>query len=127
MVILHNTYINSYFIYKYISLIFISRNRRPVKIALGENNLTPNAYSVRRRDLDIAEIIIHPEYKSSASYNDIALIRLAKKLNLDYGERPAIRPACLAQSDVPVASNVTATGWGRLVALGGIVLNMVNS
>jgi len=96
------------------------RNKKPVKIALGEANLAPNAYAVRRRDLDIAEIIVHPDYKPPAAYNDIALIRLKTKLNLAYEYRPAIRPACLAQTEVPNSEVVIATGWGLLMALGGL-------
>ena len=69
--------------------------------------------------MKISEIIRHPQYSFPASYNDIALLKLEKKLKLRYMQRPAVRPACLPQSEPPSNSVYTATGWGRLSSFGG--------
>lgn len=76
-------------------------------------------YSSQRIESSVADIIIHPEYKSPATYHDIALIRLKTKVRLSYGRRPFVRPACLSFVEVPESRNVTATGWGELEAYGG--------
>ncbi|XP_034234437.1 serine protease Hayan-like isoform X3 [Thrips palmi] len=60
--------------------------------------------------LEVAEIITHPNYRSSLRYHDIALLRLQRPAVInDY-----VRPACLhTDSDGdPTGLNAIATGWG---------------
>ena len=60
----------------------------------------------------VAEIIIHPDYDSSTSDNDIAMIRLSSPVTFtDY-----IRPVCLAASDSVFNSGTDSwvTGWGTI-------------
>ena len=70
----------------------------------GEN---PNEVSI-----DVAQIVLHPNYDSDSSDNDIALLKLSSPVTFtDY-----IRPVCLAAGD-SVFNNGTdswVTGWGRI-------------
>uniref|UniRef100_W8B106 Serine protease snake n=1 Tax=Ceratitis capitata TaxID=7213 RepID=W8B106_CERCA len=73
----------------------------PTAVRIGGTNLTdPNTPNI-----PIRRIIVHPAYRSGASYNDIALLELAQDAS--------VTPACLwTQYDVP-HSNVTALGYGH--------------
>ncbi|XP_077284901.1 serine protease snk-like [Arctopsyche grandis] len=81
----------------------------PVIVRLGEHNLTTqNQHNIQ--DINIASIIIHPQYRSARKYHDIALLRLG---------RPAIfnlivRPICLWQIIHIPSESVIAIGWGRV-------------
>ena len=79
-------------------------------MSLGRENLQgKNPNEVSRT---VAEIILHPNYDSFTSDNDIALLRLSSPVTFtDY-----IRPVCLAASD-SVFNNGTdswVTGWGAV-------------
>lgn len=80
------------------------------KISLGRQSLegeNPNEVSI-----DVAQIVLHPNYDSDSSDNDIALLKLSSPVTFtDY-----IRPVCLAAGD-SVFNNGTdswVTGWGRI-------------
>ncbi|XP_056152889.1 transmembrane protease serine 9-like [Lampris incognitus] len=80
------------------------------KIFLGRQNQEgKNPNEVFRR---VTQIILHPNYDSDTSDNDIALLRLSSPIRFtDY-----IRPVCLAASD-SVFNNGTGswvTGWGTV-------------
>lgn len=77
---------------------------------MGRQNLQgQNPNEVSR---SVAEIVLHPDYDSFSSDNDIALLRLSSPVTFtDY-----IRPVCLAASD-SVFNNGTdswVTGWGAV-------------
>ncbi|XP_008281550.1 testisin-like, partial [Stegastes partitus] len=79
-------------------------------VVLGrQNQQGTNPNEVSRT---IAEVILHPNYDSITSDNDIALLRLSSPVQFtDY-----IRPVCLAASD-SVFNNGTdswVTGWGAV-------------
>ena len=77
---------------------------------MGRQNLEgedPNAVSI-----DVAQIVLHPNYDSDSSDNDIALLKLASPVTFtDY-----IRPVCLAASDSAFNNGTDSwvTGWGRI-------------
>lgn len=80
------------------------------QVSLGRQNLQgKNPNEVSRT---VARIILHPNYDSFTSNNDIALLRLSSPVNFtDY-----ITPVCLAASD-SVFNNGTdswVTGWGAV-------------
>lgn len=80
------------------------------QIALGAQSLQGNnPNEVSRR---VSSIILHPNYDSDSSNNDIALLRLSSAVTFtDY-----IRPVCLAASD-SVFNNGTdswVTGFGAV-------------
>lgn len=61
--------------------------------------------------IKVAEVIVHPEYVSSAKYHDIALLRLAEGAVVNQDD---VRPACL-DTDVDkdfTGEDAIATGWG---------------
>ncbi|XP_028618544.1 vitamin K-dependent protein C [Grammomys surdaster] len=75
-------------------------------------------YDLRRRDhweldLEIKEILVHPNYTRSNSDNDIALLRLAKEATLS----KTIVPICLpnnglAEELTQAGQETVVTGWG---------------
>uniref|UniRef100_A0A667WWI4 Peptidase S1 domain-containing protein n=1 Tax=Myripristis murdjan TaxID=586833 RepID=A0A667WWI4_9TELE len=80
------------------------------RVSLGRQSLQAN--NPNQVTQTVAEIILHPNYDSDTSDNDIALLRLSLAVKFtDY-----IRPVCLAASD-SVFNNGTdswVTGWGRI-------------
>lgn len=57
-------------------------------------------------DFQVTEIIQHPEYNSATFFNDIALLRLDRRVEFN----PFIRPACLPSSAI-VPPYLTIMGW----------------
>ncbi|XP_056221498.1 transmembrane protease serine 9-like [Seriola aureovittata] len=89
---------------------FFSTSTSGWQVSLGRQNLQgTNPNEVSRT---VARIILHPNYDSDSSDNDIALLRLSSPVMFtDY-----IRPVCLAASD-SVFNNGTdswVTGWGAV-------------
>ncbi|XP_035294947.1 vitamin K-dependent protein C isoform X2 [Cricetulus griseus] len=87
-------------------------NTKKLTVRLGE-------YDLRRRDhweldLDIKEVLVHPNYSRSTSDNDIALLRLAQPATFS----KTIVPICLpdnglAERELTRAGRETVvTGWG---------------
>ncbi|KAJ3656694.1 hypothetical protein Zmor_015747 [Zophobas morio] len=61
-------------------------------------------------DIKIADRYVHPKYKRSSFYHDIALYRMEEKVTFDF----STRPVCLhTEKDVPV-DILQATGWGKV-------------
>jgi secreted trypsin-like serine protease len=53
----------------------------PDVVQISDKNLnSPIFFTENSRRIKIQEVINHPEYVSSASYNDISLIRLSQNL-----------------------------------------------
>lgn len=80
------------------------------QISLGRQNLQgTNPNEVSRR---VSRIVLHPNYDSDSSNNDIALLRLSSAVAFtDY-----IRPVCLAATDSVFNSGTDSwvTGWGAV-------------
>ncbi|XP_072311921.1 transmembrane protease serine 9-like [Eucyclogobius newberryi] len=80
------------------------------QISLGRENLqgtNPNEVSK-----SVSKIILHPNYDSFTSDNDVALLRLSSAVTFtDY-----IRPVCLAATDSVFNSGTDSwvTGWGSI-------------
>lgn len=75
---------------------------------LGEHNLAQDNDGAEPQDYRVNRIIVHPKYRKSLKYDDIALLRLSQRVQLS----KSIRPACL-NSDSFIKGSPTATGWGR--------------
>ncbi|XP_055851412.1 serine protease snake-like isoform X2 [Episyrphus balteatus] len=89
-----------------------SGGKPPDVVRLGAHKLSsPNSQA---QDIKITIIILHPKYRASLYYHDIALIKLARPV--EFTEK--IQPACLWQLpslDIPRSS---AAGWGRTEFMG---------
>ena len=70
------------------------------------------ARNTKRLVVKIGEYIIHPEFRAPSTYNDIALLRLERKVPLSR----SILPACLPQPQYRLENiaNMTTLGWGLL-------------
>ncbi|KAH8340519.1 hypothetical protein KR059_000426, partial [Drosophila kikkawai] len=89
-----------------------SGSKPPDMVRLGARQL--NETSAAQQDIKILIIILHPKYRSSAYYHDIALLKLTRRAKLS----DQVRPACLWQVPELLIPSVVAAGWGRTEFLG---------
>lgn len=82
----------------------------PDTVRLGDQNLVRQDDNAQPQEYRVANVIVHPEYRHSSNYYDIALIRLSPHVTFTR----FIRPACLWQSNYINSTNAIATGWGQL-------------
>ncbi|KFB42148.1 hypothetical protein ZHAS_00009812 [Anopheles sinensis] len=78
----------------------------PTVVRLGEYDITQ--VSKDEAQINIAGFILHPKYSNLKAYHDIALVKLADKVEFT----KFIRPACLWDKNVPNTSWYIATGFG---------------
>lgn len=64
--------------------------------------------------VNISKTIYHPDYKSTSYYNDIALLKLDRKINFN----EFIQPACLPKTKESLYTNLTSAGWHYIDSLG---------
>lgn len=77
-------------------------------ILLGEHDLSNDKHD-RPLQVEIAEKMPHPQFKRSAKYYDIALLKMALRITFS----PYIRPACLPEQTQYPNEHAVASGWGR--------------
>ena len=90
------------------------KKRPPTIVRLGEQNLIRNERS--EIDVNIAEFISHESFNPSSIHYDIAVIKLAYKVNIN----KFIRPACLWQSSNGFGSEAIVSGWGNTIDFGNL-------
>ncbi|XP_055312102.1 serine protease snake-like [Sitodiplosis mosellana] len=78
-------------------------------VLLGEHDLS-NDKNDRPLQVEIAEKFPHPEFKRSAKYFDIALVKMGVRVTFN----PYRRPACLPHAYDTGTGKAIATGWGRI-------------
>ncbi|XP_053692147.1 uncharacterized protein LOC128740611 [Sabethes cyaneus] len=84
-------------------------NGQPPDVArFGDINIFSDEDDQFAQQLKIVQVIRHPDYKFSLSYNDIALLRLEKNVRL----HETVSPACLWIDSEVRFSALEATGWG---------------
>lgn len=80
---------------------------------LGEHNLESNEDGAKPVDIAVSSMVRHPGYQPPARYDDIGLLRLARKVQFT----AAIRPACLfsgtREDQDQDPEPLVATGWGH--------------
>lgn len=59
---------------------FLINSVKPDTIRLGDQNLIRTDDKAEPQDFHIADVIVHPDYKHSSHYNDIALIKLDRQI-----------------------------------------------
>lgn len=78
------------------------------KVRLGDLNINSNKDDADVQEYTVAEQIVHPEYKPPKIYNDIALLKLDRRVNFT----KSVRPACLQVDEQLNDNKLIATGWG---------------
>lgn len=78
----------------------------PVELLVRVGEHVLNVRSDVEEDIEVADIKTHTGYSRVA--NDIALVKLKKKVKFS----AAVRPACIPRSAVPLNAKCIATGWG---------------
>ena len=80
-----------------------------MEVFVGVHDITDNQFN----RVNVAEIIIHPNYEPQNSHNnDYSILRLAKPVTFTKKVRPACLPSDLSASYAGV--HATVTGWGDL-------------
>ncbi|CAL7945824.1 unnamed protein product [Xylocopa violacea] len=86
----------------------------PIEVRLGNEDLRSTAANVQR--IPVSDIISHPKYKRTSNYNDVAILKLKRKVQLT----DTVKPVCLQTKPLPnlntvrVASRTSflVIGWG---------------
>ena len=76
-----------------------------VKIGTVHVNQHPDIYS---QTLSVAEYVVHPDYKRSGLYNDIALIKLQNPATLN----KRVKIARITEKSHGVGEHCVLAGWG---------------
>uniref|UniRef100_A0A1B0G6M0 Peptidase S1 domain-containing protein n=1 Tax=Glossina morsitans morsitans TaxID=37546 RepID=A0A1B0G6M0_GLOMM len=90
------------------------------KIRLGEHDLNQeidcvyNECSEKPRDLNYEDVIIYPNYDHRSHQNDIALIRLADKINFTQFILPICLPLTETRMNITGGEFLIAATWDRL-------------
>lgn len=79
-------------------------------VRLGELNLEDSDEEAQPQDFKISEMILYPEYKLPARYNDIALFKLGMEVVFSSN----IRPACLPVEKYFKDATGIAIGYGQM-------------
>lgn len=91
-------------------LLITSHSVRPDVVRLGEQNLVRTDDKANPKDFGVADVIAHPDYRTSSHYSDIAVVKLADSVRFN----KFIRPACLWQNYDVNSTRAVATGWGQV-------------
>lgn len=93
--------------------------RRATHVRLGEHDLENPNDGASPQDFDVETSIIHPDYTFPQAYDDIALIKLTRKVRIQSAIRPVCLPWGTESTKNLVGQTVTLTGWGD-TAFGGM-------
>ncbi|XP_015436832.1 PREDICTED: venom protease-like [Dufourea novaeangliae] len=88
-----------------------AKNLVPIEVRVGDEDLSSTGGSVQR--IPISDIIIHPKYRIRTVYNDVAILKLKKKVELSN----TVKPICLqtrSLNTINMTSNTSLVvlGWG---------------
>lgn len=86
----------------------------PNIIRLGDQNLVRQDDKAQPEDYQVESVILHPNYRHSSHYYDIALLRMDRQVTFTR----FIRPACLWDNSSLNITKAVATGWGQLAFAG---------
>ncbi|EEZ99357.2 serine protease snake [Tribolium castaneum] len=83
-------------------------SRRGLTLKYVKMGVTDVNDTEHKQELKPLQIIVHPDFKPPARYNDIALVKLEKPIELN----AYARPACLYTEKSISVEKGLATGWG---------------
>nr|XP_022913251.1 venom protease-like [Onthophagus taurus] len=87
-----------------------SRELGPVKVVrIGDLDTATDKDDAAPQEFSVINTYPHPDYTTDSFYNDIAILKLNKPVQIT----TYVKPACL-QSELEFEGQLTATGWGAL-------------
>nr|XP_022913253.1 serine protease snake-like [Onthophagus taurus] len=87
-----------------------SRELGPVKVVrIGDLDTATDKDDAAPQEFSVINTYPHPNYTIDSLYNDIAILKLNKPVQIT----TYVKPACL-QSELEFKGRLTATGWGAL-------------
>ena len=81
-----------------------------IEIILGKHHRTENSGNDLR--VGVAQIIVHPLYRNVIDSDDIALLKMDRRLTLPIGDN-LIAPICLPHRDLFRDNDAIVAGWGE--------------
>lgn len=83
-----------------------------LKVRLGEYDVSVTTEELPYEELDVATVLVHPQFNNLSLANDIALLRFVRPAR----RRPHIDVACMphpGQVNEAEGTRCVVTGWGR--------------
>lgn len=81
------------------------------QVRVGSKDLTRTEGGAQR--ISINNTMIHPRYKRSLNYNDVAILKLSTSVRMTSNVRPiCIQTKSLTNMDVPQSASFVVIGWG---------------
>ncbi|KAF8776918.1 Phenoloxidase-activating factor 2 like protein [Argiope bruennichi] len=97
-------------------------NEYPLKVRLGEWDTQTTTEFLAHEDYKVSKIIVHPDFRNTSLWNDIALLRLEEPVLF----APHIDTVCLPEYDeIFSGQNCVVTGWGKDAYKGGTFSNIM--
>ncbi|GIY00203.1 serine proteinase stubble [Caerostris extrusa] len=94
----------------------------PLKVRLGEWDTQTTSEFLAHEDYNVSKILVHPEFRNTSLWNDVALLRLSEPVLF----APHIDTVCLPQHDeIFAGQNCVVTGWGKDAYKGGTFSNVM--
>ncbi|XP_076751968.1 serine protease persephone-like [Xylocopa sonorina] len=84
----------------------------PIEVRLGNENLRSTAENVQR--IPVSDIISHPKYKRTSNYNDVAILKLKRKVQLT----DTVKPVCLQTKPLPNLNTMRVSPRTSLLVIG---------
>lgn len=82
----------------------------PLVVRLGEWDTKSNKEFYPHEDYEVSNIIIHPQFRNTSLWNDLAILELATPVQF----RPHISPICLPRAGESYEGHeCVVTGWGK--------------
>lgn len=85
-------------------------NQYKLVVRMGEWDTQTTTEFLPHEDYSVTSIAIHPSFRNGSLWNDIALLKLDRKVEF----RPNIESICLPQTtEIFDGQECVATGWGK--------------